>query len=248
MSVLSRIRRGLRQDQDRDEDRDDRVGQSPAGRQHDECSDQRADRSQEIAQDVEIGAAGVEVVFPMAVQKAESDGVDQKPQKRHQQKQSTLDRSGILHPVYRLDHDHSRDDEQHRPIHQGREDFESQVAVGLGVIGGTARHAGGEEAQAQRPDIGQHVPGIRQQRQRAAEPSTHRLHHHEAAGEQQDNPQPLDRGTDREVFGLQVGAVGAGSHGVKSSRLDGSAARRQVIQRTRGEVSLGGEPSSVLSA
>jgi hypothetical protein len=45
-----------------------------------------------------------------------------------------------------------------------------------------------------------------------------------------------------------VGAVGAGSHGVKSSRLDGSAARRQVIQRTRGEVSLGGEPSSVLSA
>ena len=63
---------------------------------------------------------------------------------RHRQEHSALDRGRVPHPMYCFQNDESRDHEEERAIDQRRQDFQPQVAVGLIVGWGTARHAGGE--------------------------------------------------------------------------------------------------------
>ena len=79
MSVLSRISRQARQDEQRQGDGDDRVGQGPAGEHDDRGRGERPDRAERVAQDMEVGAPGVEVALPHAVQNPQADQVHHQP-------------------------------------------------------------------------------------------------------------------------------------------------------------------------
>ena len=168
---------------------DDRVGQGPAGEPDDRGGAEGADRAERVAQDVKVGAAGVEAALARAVQQRQADQVHDQPRRGDGQEEPGPDRLGVLDPLDRLDHDPAGDAEQRRAVHQRGQDLPAEVAVGLGVVGRPLGDPRREQAEGQRADVGEHVPRVGQQRQRAAEPAADGLDHHEGAGEPQHQPQ-----------------------------------------------------------
>ncbi len=67
---------GAAEDDHRDEDRDDRVDPHPPGEVDHHRRDERTDRTEDVAENVEVDAAGVEVVAAVAVQDRQRDEVD----------------------------------------------------------------------------------------------------------------------------------------------------------------------------
>ena len=144
----------------------------PAGEPDDRRRAERADRAEGVAQDVEVGAPGVEASLratPWSMPRLTR--FTTRPAGRDDQEQPGPDRLGVLDPLDRLDHHPGGDAEERGAVHQRGEDLPPEVAVGLAVVGGPLGDPGGEQAEAQRADVGEHVPRVGQQGQRAAEPT-----------------------------------------------------------------------------
>ena len=180
---------GTDEDQQGDSDRDDGVHRRPTGSRDDRGSPERPDGPQSVSQDVEVRGPGVEIPVPAAVQDAETDEVDQKTTGSNDQKQPGTDRLGVLNPLDGLDDDPPGDPEEGGAVDQGRQNLPTLIAEGLAVVGRAKRDPGAEQREAERARVGEHVPGVREQRQRAAEPSSNGLDHHEAQGEDENEGQ-----------------------------------------------------------
>ena len=136
---------GAGEDEEGEEHGDERVGHGPAGERDDRGRRQGADRAERVAQDVQIGAAGVEAALPRAVQHGQAHEVDDQPGGGDGEEEPGPNRLRVLDPLHRLDHHPPGDAEQRRPVHQGGQDLPAQVAVGLGVVGRTLGDPGGEQ-------------------------------------------------------------------------------------------------------
>jgi hypothetical protein len=174
---------GSYENEQRQDDRDDRVCRRPAGGGNDRGRGERADRPQSIAQHMEVGAPDIEAAIPDAVQDSKTDQVDQQAAGGHHQEEVRPDRLRVLDPLNCLDHHPARDAEKRGSVDQGREDLPTLIAVGLAMAGRTQCDPGAQEGQPECAGVGQHVARVGQQRQGSADPAPHRLDDHEQEGE-----------------------------------------------------------------
>jgi hypothetical protein len=144
---------------------------------------------------VKVGAPSVEITIPDAVQDPQADEVHHEPGGRDDQEESCPDRLGVLDPLDRLDHHPAGNSEQRCTVDQSGQNLPPLVAIGLAVAGGPERYPSAEESEPQRPRIGEHVAGIGDQGERAAEPSPDGLDHHEGEGKGEDDRQAGQRGS-----------------------------------------------------
>ena len=82
------------------------------------------------------------------------------------------------------------DRDQDDGVCQCREDFRPVVPVGALRRGWTLRHVDGEQRQSKPCDIGEHVPGIRQECKAAGEPPGDQLGHEVGACKRKGTSEP----------------------------------------------------------
>ena len=128
-------------------------------------------RSQQVAHDVEEGAARVEIVV-VATAAGEDPGGDRVGDQSgdgDDQQQAALDLRRLLQALPGLPEDVDGDDDEGDGVDERGQDLRPQVAKGALRPGGTVRQPDGEECQPQGADVGEHVRRVGQQRQRVRE-------------------------------------------------------------------------------
>src|SRR5436190_9433128 len=122
-----------------------------------------------------------------AVQDRRARQIGEEPESGDADQYPALDGGPRRQAVHRLDRDADRDRQQRGAVHEGGEDLESQQSEGALRRGGALRQVGDTERESERSDIGEHVAGVREQRQRVRHPAAHRLReHHDGADAQHD--------------------------------------------------------------
>ena len=110
--------------------------------------------------------------------------------------------------------------------------------------GGTAGDAEGGPGHAERREVGQHVPGVGDQRQRAGDEAAHDLGHHEPARQQRRDPDgPGARRIARRLGAMMVAAVV-----VVAVRHRRTSRRRTIAPLTRASKSCGSRTPATSAA
>ena len=179
---------GGAEDEDGDEDGKDRVDRGPAGPEDDERGDDGGERAEEVAGDVQERRAQVEVAAVAAGEDEEGDDIGGEPRRRHRQHDAAGHRLRVAEAVRGLDGDPDGDGEEGEAVDEGREHGEPVEAVGALPVGRAAGDAEGEPRHRQRREVGEHVAGVGEERQRAGDDAADDLGDHEAAGEEGRDP------------------------------------------------------------
>ena len=82
------------------------------------------------------------------------------------------------------------------------EDLEALIAEGHRPFGGPVGESQGEQREADRAGIGEHVPGVGQQRQRVRDDASRHLHGHEAEEQRERERQPAAVGVGASLMGV----------------------------------------------
>ena len=96
-------------------------------------------------------------------------------------------------PADPLEHDHRGQREQGRAVQLGGEDLGAPHPEGEAAPGRTPRQPRGEDRERDRARIGEHVGGVREQRQGGGQDPGHDLHRHERQDQRQGDPQTTVR-------------------------------------------------------
>ncbi len=148
------------------------------------AGDDRAGRAEQVAHHVDQRATHVEVVAVAAVEQQEHADIDQEAEDGDAQHGAAHHRLRRHQAARCLDDDAAGDNEKHQAVAEGDQHLQSFEAVGALVVRGPARKAEGEPGEEQAGEIGQHVAGVGEQRQRAGDQAAGRLYHHETAGDE----------------------------------------------------------------
>ena len=187
--------------------------------------------------DVQQRGAQVEVAAVAARQHPEAREVDEEAGGRDGEHQAALDRARVGEPLDRLDDDPGGDREEREAVDEGGEHREPVEAVGAARVGRAAGDAEGEPGHRQRGEVGQHVPGVGDQRQRAGEEAAGDLDQHEAAGQERGD-------ADRAGAGLAWRGGGRG----RGLVVVVVAHRRAIASATRAVKSCGSRTASTSAA
>jgi hypothetical protein len=167
------------EDEQRDEDRHDGIDGRPPGRQDDDSRGDRAHGAQQVAQDVEVGPPHVQVVVRMPVEQARPDHVDGQTHDRHAEHEAAVHLGGGREALVGFAHDQSGDHEQAGAVHERREDLQARVPIRPPTARRPAGEPQREYRERERGDVGEHVAGVREQRERAGQHAADRFGHHE---------------------------------------------------------------------
>ena len=174
---------GAAQDQKGDQQREQGVDRGPVGRIDDGAGDDRRDRAEQVAHDVQRGAPDVEVVAVAAVQEREGHDVDQQAQARDHEHEAALDRGRRQEAAGGLDRDPADHQDQRHAVDEGGQHLEAVVAVGAPRVLWPAADPERHPGERERGGVGQHVAGVGEQRQRARGEPAQDLDAHEARGQ-----------------------------------------------------------------
>src|SRR5262245_54468119 len=180
---------GRPEDEARDEQRRDRIGPGPAEGEHERSGGDRADAPERVARDVEPGAAYAEVVLaarPEERQRGEVHGEAERGDREHR---SGEDRGRPPEATERLDPDRDRDGDEEHAVRERGQDLGAVEAVGLLRSPRSLREGEREQGERERRDVGEHVPGVGQQRQRPGPEPADRLRQHRRRGEAEREPE-----------------------------------------------------------
>ena len=183
-----------RDDDDGDESGDDGIDLHPPGGTDDQARDHHPDRREGVPEDVHARAPDVEALVLLR-QDAEGREVRDEPDQGDPGHEAALDRDGLEETAERLVEEAGRDDDQERPVDERGQDLESVVPVRLL----RCRRKGGEahrhETEDQGEKVGQHVPGVGDERQASGNQTAHRLDEkdHAAQSDNQTELSPLGR-------------------------------------------------------
>ena len=121
---------GAAEDQHRDQRRQERVDQHPAGGQDDQRRSDRRGRAEQIAHHVQDRAAHVEALAVAAVQHHEAGDVDQETERGDHQHRSAEHRPRRRKPLERLVDDPEADGEDGQPVGVGDHRLDPVEAIG----------------------------------------------------------------------------------------------------------------------
>ena len=109
--------------------------------------------------------AYIQVVFVAAVQDDEGEYVDQQSGTRHYQHHRPHDLRRGHKTTYSFEQNPADYEQQAQPINECGQYLKALVAITPFGVGRSRTHAERECSQGQRHRVGQHVAGVRQQRQ-----------------------------------------------------------------------------------
>ena len=185
--------------QQRDEDRRHRIDPGPAERRDGEGGDDRLDAAERVGEDVEPGAAQVQVAAPAAAQDEQADHVHGQAGDRHDQHQAAFDDDRRPQPADRLDDDQERDADEGRAVGQRGQDLGALIAVGPRRRRRAAAKSHREQGQRDGCRVAGHVAGVGQQGQRAGDEAAGDFGEGKAGHERQRPGQPPRPGIRRRV-------------------------------------------------
>src|SRR5256884_4668933 len=181
---------GAAQDQQGDQYRDDWVGLHPPSGQDDHAREQGADRAEQVAHDVEVGAALVERVVVAAMQDRGPKGVGRQSYSCDDQEQQSVHTWRGWEPAASLEADTERDPDQGRPVHERRQDLQPQQSERPLRRHRPLCQCRHDERQTQRGHVGQHVARVGKQGQRVCEPPAHGFGNHHRGRDRQHDLHP----------------------------------------------------------
>ena len=118
----------------------------------------------------------------------EGGDVDEQPERGDDHHDAAGDLRRGHQPLDRLIDDPGGDGEQRKPVGERDQHLEAVEAVSAPPVGGTPRQAEPEPGERERGEVGEHVAGVGEQRERAGGDAARHLGEHEGAGEQRGEP------------------------------------------------------------
>ena len=146
------------------------------------------------------------------------------------------DRRRREQPGHRLDDDEHDEPQQRQRVDERRDHFGARVAVRRTARRRPCRDALGEQREPERRGVGQHVAGVRQERERSRPPSADRLDDREPAGQRE---RPDQRALRRRRGGRRPVQMGWSCspwptrHGPACRRADAHAQSANVARPSR---------------
>ncbi len=192
------------------------IGPQPAHPEHERAGDGRGDEGVEVGQDVLERALDVEARAVGARQRPDGRQVDPDADDGDHEHEAALDVGRLEQAPHGLERDHERQHEQRDAVDLRRQDLDALEAVGHDALRRPGGQADGDQRESDRRRVGEHVPGVREQRQRVAGDAGDDLEQHEAEDQHE---------RDRELA-----AVGVGRDAVRVA----VACRRRARGRSRG--------------
>ena len=192
---------GPRQDQRPDQQRGDRVRAVPPGQRDDGGGDQHGDRAERVVDHFQPRGPGIEVAARDPGQQHDRDRVAGQPDHAEDDHRAGGHRRRLDQPPDRLDQDEPADRQQHRGLRRGGQHLGAPVPPGPVLGGRAAGQHRGHQGQRQPGDVGEHVPGVGQQGQRAGDERADHLDARIVAGDaQHDRQRPAVPGAGRAVI------------------------------------------------
>ena len=210
LTVFLTMHERLPPDPQRDQDGHDGVGVVPAGQVDDQAAEHDAQAGGRVADQVQEGAAQVEVVAVGAEQQGGHPVDHQAGRPRSRPPTGPRPSCGRQHAADGLDDDVDRDGDQHGGVEHGHQDLGPLVGEGAAGGGGPPAEADRPETQAQGDDVAQVVGGVGQQAQAVGEDAADHLQQRDEQVERQADDQPRVGGRGNRVPARAACAVRAG--------------------------------------
>ena len=177
---LAQQRDGARHDHEADDDRRDPVGALEPGGQHDDGGDDDRRRAEQVAEHLEVGTPDGERLRLPPAQQREPDAVGDEPDDGDREHETGLDRPGRQDAGDPADDHADPDDRDDQPVHQRGEDLGALPPEGARGGRGPGGEGRGAERQPDPGGVGEHVPGVGDQRERPGhQPADHLDHQHD---------------------------------------------------------------------
>ncbi|GAA2801988.1 hypothetical protein GCM10020219_086660 [Nonomuraea dietziae] len=154
---------GARQDQQRDDDRDERVGGDPSGELDDDRAGEHRHRAEQVAQHLQVGALEVEALVLAVAQQPQPEPVGHQADRGGDHHDRAADRLGVGEAPYGLDEDVAAQPEQQHRVDGGGEDLGPLVAERPARAGGLARDPDREQGEGDARAVGGHVTRVGEQ-------------------------------------------------------------------------------------
>ena len=183
---------GPGQDDRRDDDGSDGVGQDEAGRPNDEARDDHGDGAEHVGKDVEVGTAHVHAVVLAADEQECGSAVGDETDDRDDQHHRRVDVPVPAEPLDRLDHDPDGDRPDGERIDGRRDDLDTAVSEGGGGGGRPPADEDRHQGDDQTRRIGEHVGGVGEQRQGAGQQTEDDLREEDRGGQDDDTDQRFE--------------------------------------------------------
>lgn len=171
------------EDQQTDQHAGDGVGGVPTRCPDHRPGNDRTNRAQRIADEMQERPLDIDAVLGVPHQHPGAAGVGQQPRDSDRQHPRRIDLLGCGEAAPGLDENKADDHDQRRAIDERPDHFSPQQAEGAPRRARRARHIDYGDGQGERGDVGKHVPGVCQQRQAVRE---------DAAGDLNDQPDEVD--------------------------------------------------------
>ena len=186
---------GARQNDEGDENRSDLIHPVESGEEDHEARNDHGSRAEQISEHLEIRPTHVEALFLAAAQNEQRDQVRETADHGRHDHRSRLHLDLTAEATDGLDEDEDRDDAEHYAVDERGEHLDSQVAEGALARCRQARDQARDERDRDSSCVGEHVPGICEQRERPRDHCTDELHEHNGQrdAEREDQPLPVLR-------------------------------------------------------
>ncbi len=177
------------EDEQADGGADDGVPDEGAGQADEQGRQEDADAPQGVADDVEEGAADVDVPLAAPEERRSDGDVGQQAEAGHCEHQAPLHGLRGPDPQEGLVADRDRDDPESGAVDEGGEDLEAAPAEGVPGRRRPGREPEGEQGQAQRGGVGEHVARVGEQGQAMAQKAAGDLDDEDGGGDGERQPE-----------------------------------------------------------
>ena len=172
----------------------DRVEAVPAGREHERTRDRGAGERREIGRDVQERAAHVQALAVGARQHERRDEVHGDADERDDEHDAAVHVGRRDEPAHGAVDDPDADEEQRDPVRLRGEDLGASEPERPRAARGARREPRGDERSRERRGVGEHVPRVGEQRERARDDAGGDLARHQADDQdERDREQPAVR-------------------------------------------------------
>ncbi len=226
--VSRRIVHELAEDEDGDQEAHDRVGVLPPGDDDDERGDDDADRAEEVGDHVSHRRFDVQARVTAAVKDSDRRRVDEEADDRDDEHPPAQDLTRVVEPPDRLHEDPDRDRDERDAVCERGENLGAVQAEGALRSRRALRQPDGEEREAERHRIREHVPRVRKQGKASGENATDDLGDQEGRRQDEYKSQSAPGLRARMVVPMSV------SHGRSLSRAGAALLHQQHEPDERG--------------